>query len=139
LASAKAAAAFVGLNPSNWESGLSASPSRPITHQGPAELRLAYYQAANVARQHDPQLAETYRRLMVERNHNHISATTAVARKLVCRAWAVLHTGRPYQLRDLDGNPIDRATATSLCATLAVPDDIRRRSRVRQQRGRLSL
>ena len=136
--SAKAAAAFVGLNPSNWESGLSAAPSRPITKQGPPELRLAYYQAANVARQHDPQLAETYRRLMVERNHNHISATTAVARKLACRAWAVLHTGQPYQLRDLDGNAIDQPAATALCATLAVPEDIRRRRRARQQQGRLS-
>ncbi len=45
LPSSKAAAAFVGLNSSNWESGLSVSPSRPITKQGPPELRLAYYQA----------------------------------------------------------------------------------------------
>jgi hypothetical protein len=114
--SAKEAAAFVGLNPSNWESGLSASPSRPVTKQGPAELRLAYYQAANVARRHDPQLAACCRRLMVERNHNHIKATTAVARKLACRAWAVLHNDQPYQLRDLDGHPIDQPTATALAA-----------------------
>jgi transposase len=33
--SGKQAAAFVGLNPSNWESGLMASPSRPITKEGP--------------------------------------------------------------------------------------------------------
>jgi transposase len=136
---AKAAAAFVGLNPSNWESGLTASPSRRITKQGPPELRLAHYQAANVARQHDPQLAETYRRLMVERNHNHISANTAVARKLACRAWAVLHSGQPYQLRDLDGNDIDHTAANALCATLAVPDEVRRRTRVHLKRGRLSL
>jgi transposase len=138
LLSAKAAAAFVGLNPSNWESGLSASPSRPITKQGPAELRLAYYQAANVARQHDPELADFYRRLMVNRKHNHIKANTAVARKLVCRAWAVLQTGRPYQLRDLDGNDIDQAAATAVAAALAVPDDVRRRARAVNQRGRLS-
>jgi transposase len=137
--SAKEASAFVGLNPSNWESGLSASPSRPITKQGPPELRLAYYQAANVARQHDPGLAEVYRRLMVERNHHHISATTAVARKLACRAWAVLRSGQPYVLRDLEGTPISQGEATALCATLAVPDDIRRRRRAHQRRGRLSL
>jgi transposase len=139
LDSAKAAAAFVGLNPSNWESGLSASPSRPITKQGPAELRLAYYQAANIARRHDPELAEFYRHLMVNRHHNHIKANTAVARKLVCRAWAVLHTGQPYQLRDLDGHQIDQPTATALAATLAVPDDVRRRARAHTQKGRLSL
>jgi transposase len=137
--SAKEAAAFVGLNPSNWESGLMASPSRPITKQGPAELRLAYYQAANVARRHDPELADTYRRLMVERNHNHIKATTAVARKLACRAWAVLHNGRPYQRRDLDGHPIDQPTATALAAQLVVPDEVRRRTRAHLKRGRLSF
>jgi transposase len=139
LNSAKAAAAFVGLNPSNWESGLSASPSRPITKQGPAELRLAYYQAANIARRHDPELAEFYRHLMVDRRHNHIKANTAVARKLACRAWAVLHTGQPYQLRDLDGHPIDQPTAAAMAAALAVPDDVRRRTRAHTQRGRLSL
>jgi hypothetical protein len=138
LASAKAAAAFIGLNPSNWESGLRASPSRPITKQGPAELRLAYYQAANVARQHDPELALAYRRLMVERGHNHIKATTAIARKLACRAWAVLQTGKPYVLRDLDGKPIGQEEATAICTTLAVPEGVRRRSRARQ-RGRLSM
>ncbi|MDQ6946470.1 MAG: transposase [Actinomycetota bacterium] len=85
LPSAKSAAAFVGSNPSNWESGLSASPSRPITKQGPAELLLAYYQAANIARRHAPDLAAFYRKLMVNRNHNHIKANFAVARKLACR------------------------------------------------------
>ena len=137
LPSAKAAAAFVGLNPSNWESGLSAAPSRKITKEGPAALRLAYYQAANVARRHDPGLAAHYRKLMVERRHNHISANTAIARKLACRTWSVLHTGDAYQTRDLDGNPIDTATATRIAAELAVPDDVRRRSRT-TRRGRLS-
>ena len=135
LLSAKAAAAFVGLNPSNWESGLSASPSRPITKQGPAELRLSFYQAANIARRHDPELAEFYRRLMVNRHHNHIKATTAVARKLAARAWAVLQTAQPYQLRDLDGNHIDQRSATTIAAALAVPDDVRRRARAHNQRG----
>lgn len=74
---------------------------------------------------------------MVERNHNHISATTA-ARKLVWRCWAVLQSGQPYVLRDLDGHTIDQAKANALCATLALPADLRRRSRAHQQRGRLS-
>ena len=75
-----------------------------------------------------PALADLYQRLMVQRRHNHISANTAVARKLVCRAWAVLQTGQPYQPRDLDGNPIDAATATAMAAALAVPDEVRRRA-----------
>jgi hypothetical protein len=62
-----------------------------------------------------------------------------VARKLACRAWAVLHTGQPYRLRDLDGNPIDRAGATALAAEFTVPDEVRRRTRAHLTRGRLSL
>lgn len=135
---AKAAAAHTGLNPSMWSSGLTESPSRRITKQGPAELRLALYQAANIARRRDPQLAEHYRRLMCERGHNHISATTAVARKLACRAWAIATTGHPYQPRDLNGDPITLDHAVVLAAELAVPDDIRARRRGYTRRGRLN-
>jgi hypothetical protein len=38
-------------------------PSRAITKEGPAVLRLAFFQAANGARRHDPQLAGFYHRL----------------------------------------------------------------------------
>lgn len=135
---AKAAVAHTGLNPSMWSSGLTESPSRRITKQGPAELRLALYQAANVARRHDPEVADHYRRLMTERGHNHISANTAIARKLACRAWAIATTGRAYQPRDLDGNPVSYDQATALAAELAVPDDIRARRRGHTRRGRLN-
>jgi transposase len=138
---AKQAGAFVGLNPSNWESGLMVSPSRPITKEGPPDLRLALYQAANVARQHDPQLADHYRRLMVDRAHNHMSANTAVARKLTSRIWAVLNTGKPYVLRDVEGNEITDEQGNALAAKLAVPEDVRKRSRARNaafKRGRLA-
>lgn len=137
LRSAKAAGAFVGLNPSNWESGLSASPSRSITKEGPAEMRLAYYQAANVARRRDPQLAAHYRRLICERGHTHIQANCAVARKLAARTWAVLQTGQPYEPRDLEGKPIDLDTATRLAVELEVPANKRRRNRATNpRRGR---
>jgi transposase len=136
--SAKAASAHAGLNPSMWSSGLTEAPSRPITKQGPAELRLALYQSANVARRHDPQLGEHYRRLMCERGHNHVSANTAVARKLACRAWAVATNDRPYETRDLDGNPITLDQATRLADELTVPDHIRARTRGHTRRGRLN-
>jgi len=133
LRPAKAAAAHVGLNPSNWESGQYRSPSRHITKQGPADLRLLLYQAANVARHHDPGLAAHYRRLMCDRGHTHISANSAIARKLAGRAWKILQTKQPYEIRDLDGNPIDPVTARAICAELAVPADTRRRNRATQQ------
>jgi transposase len=50
FASAKAAASYVGLNPSTWSSGTVSQPSRAITKEGPAALRLAFFQAANAAR-----------------------------------------------------------------------------------------
>lgn len=137
LRSAKAAAAHAGLNPSRWESGQYRSSSRHITKQGPADLRLALYQAANVARHHDPGLAAHYRKLMCDRGHTHISATTAVARKLAGRAWKVLQDQQPYEVRDLDNNAIDSTTARMICAELAVPADTRRRNRATRQ-GRLT-
>jgi hypothetical protein len=92
---AKAAQSFVGLNPSNWSSRQMESPSRAITKEGPPVLRLAFYQAANVARTRDPQLAEFYQRLMVERGHCHTKANCAVARKLVARTWVTIVSGTP--------------------------------------------
>lgn len=128
---AKEAQSFVGLNPSNWSSGQMEAPSRSITKEGPGVLRLAFYQAGNVARTVDPQLAEFYRRLMVERGHCHTQASCAVARKLVGRTWATLTSSSSYQLRDLDGQPITRRHAKEQAAALAVPDDVRRRTRAR--------
>jgi transposase len=135
------AQAYVGVNPSNWSSGETAQPSRAITKEGPAALRLAFYQAANVARTLDPQLACFYRKLMVERGHCHAQANCAVARKLVARTWATLTSGSPYELRDLDGGPVTRRLAKELAGALAVPDVVRRRSRARStaaHRGRLT-
>jgi hypothetical protein len=124
----KAARSFVGLNPSHWSSGQMESPSREISKEGPPVLRLAFYQAAHVARTHDPQLADLYRRLMVERGHCHTKAKCAVARKLVARTWATITSGASYELRDLNGTPVTRREATKLAAALAVPDDIRCRA-----------
>ncbi|MDO5740429.1 MAG: transposase [Ornithinimicrobium sp.] len=46
LVTAKAAAPYVGVTPSTWSSGTVTQPSRAITKEGPAVLRLAFYQAA---------------------------------------------------------------------------------------------
>jgi transposase len=82
FASGKAAASYVGLNPSTWSSGTVSQPSRAITKEGPAVLRLAFFQAANAARGQDPQLAGFYHQLMTEHGHCHTQACVAVARKL---------------------------------------------------------
>jgi transposase len=129
---AKAAASYVGLTPSSWSSGTVSQPKRAIRKEGPAVLRLAFYQAGNAARRVDPQLAALYCRLMTERGHCHTSATVAVARKLVERTWTVLTRGEPYQLRDLDGEPVTERAARQLIAErLTVPEPVRARARAR--------
>lgn len=75
---------------------------------------------------------------MTERGHNHISANTAVARKLACRVWAIATTGRPYQPRDLEGNPISYTQATEMALELAIDPDIRSRRRGHARKGRLN-
>jgi transposase len=125
FASAKAAASYVGLNPSTWSSGTVSQPSRAIIKEGPAVLRLAFFQAANGARRRDPQLACFYG-LMTEHAHCHTQACVAVARKLVERTWTVLTRGTPYQLRDVDGAPIGQLEAKRVVKDhYTVPDDLR--------------
>jgi transposase len=130
FSSAKAAASYVGLNPSTWSSGTVSQPSRAITKEGPAVLRLAFYQAANAARRQDPQLAGFYHRLMTQQGHCHTQACVAVARKLVERTWTVLTRGQPYQLRDLDGHPLSHVEAKKLIKEkCTVPDRVRATAR----------
>jgi transposase len=140
--SGKQAASYVGITPSSWASGTVSQPRRAITKEGPAALRLAFYQAANGARRTDPQLAAFYHRLMTQRGHCHTQATVAVARKLVERTWLVLTSGLPYQLRDLDGRPIsERAAKALIAAELAVDPEIRARARAHSaatHRGKLT-
>jgi hypothetical protein len=129
---AKDAASYVGITPSNWASGTVIQPSRAISKEGPPVLRLAFYQAANVARGQDPQLAAFYHRLMVHRGHTHTQACVAVARKLVERTWTVLHRGQPYQIRDLDGNPATQRAAKQLIKDhYTVDEQTRSRARAR--------
>lgn len=91
-------------------------PRRAISKEGPAPLRLAFYQAGSVARTMDPQLAAFYHRLMTEHGHCHTQATIAVARKLAERTWKTLITGQMYELRDLEGNPVTKRAAKELIA-----------------------
>jgi transposase len=130
FANAKQACSYVGMTPSNWSSGTVDHAGRAITKEGPAVLRLAFYQAANIARGLDPQLAEFYYRLMVGRGHCHTQATVAVARKLIERTWTVLTRQAPYQLRDLDQTPVTARAAKAIIANnYVVPEDVRKRSR----------
>jgi hypothetical protein len=90
---------------------------RAISREGPAPLRLAFYQAGSVARTMDPQLAAFLHRIMTEYGHCHTQATIAVARKLAERTWKTLTTGQKmYELRDLEGQPVTKRAAKELIA-----------------------
>lgn len=127
--------AYTGLIPREDSSG-DAQRRGHISKAGPTLLRWALYLAADVARKHDPQLADLYRRLMVERGRHHNQALCAVATHLSDRIYAILREHRPYQPRDLDGQPTTHADATRQAGSLAVDDATRERLRNRKrQRG----
>ena len=127
--------AYTGLVPRENSSGESRRRGQ-ISKAGPWVLRWALYLAADVARQWDPQLAELYRRLMVERGRTHTQAVCAVASHLAARIWAVVHENRPYQWRDLAGDPITREQAHALAQSLRVDSETRARLRTAfKQRG----
>lgn len=123
---------YTGLVPRESSSGQLQRRGR-MSKAGPSVLRWALYLAADVARQWDPQLAELYRRLMVERGRSHTQALCAVAGHLVARIWAVVRENRPYQWRDLDGCPISRDQARALARSLAVDRETRARLRIRRE------
>lgn len=120
--------AYTGLVPRESSSGESKKRGR-ISKAGPSVLRWALYLAADVARQWDPQMANLYRRLMVERGRTHTQALCAVASHLVGRIWAVVREDRPYEWRDLAGNPIDCDQGHHLAKLLKVDRETRARLR----------
>ena len=91
-------------------------------------LRLACYQAAGGARRVDPQLAEYYRHLMVERGHCHTQATVAVARKLVERTWTVLTRGQPFPIPRPRRHSPDPRSSQRRGPGPAVPKTVRARA-----------
>jgi transposase len=124
---------FCGLFPKHRSSGGVERPGQRVTKSGPNRIKRALYLAADAARRVDPQLAEVYWRLMVRKGHHHRQALCAVATRLINRILSVLKSGRPYILRDLDGQPITLAQARQIIAArFVVPEEVRR-SRRRQQ------
>jgi len=106
-----------------------------MTKAGPSIMRMALYQAGDVGRRWDPQLAAVYYREMVCHGKNHRQAMGAVMSHLGARVLAVLKEDRPYELRELDGKPISRDDAKRLILSeYHVPEDIRRERRRRNRK-----
>jgi len=116
---------YAGLVPREDSSGASLRSGGP-TKAGDACLREALYLAANAARKSDPTLAARYHRLMVADGKHHNSALCTIAAVLLTRIAACLRSGRPYELRDVDGRAIEVAEGRSICAErYTVPTEVR--------------
>ena len=89
--------AYVGIDPKVTQSGNSLKTGR-ITKRGNPHLRSAFYLAAQVSRQHDPELKDFYQKKIQEGKPVRV-AIVAVARKLVERVYAVVKNNRPYEVR----------------------------------------
>ena len=120
---------FTGLVPKLDESGTS-SRYGPPTKAGDPALRETLFNAADRARKTDPTLAARYHRLVTQTGKHHNSAVCTLAAVLVTRLAACWRNRTPYQLHDVDGQPITEAQGRTICATrYQVTDADRARNR----------
>jgi transposase len=125
---------WTGMVPAGEQSGNRLAKGLGLTQAGPDLIKATLYQNANVARQWDVQLAQIYHRQMETYGKHHTQAVCAVASHLVNRIWAVLTQNRPYQLLDLQGNPISPADARQFIQThFTVSNEVRQRTNVRSR------
>jgi transposase len=129
--------AYLGLTPKASETGETDRKGQPISQAGNRRLRTQLLRSAETARKLDPQLAAIYYDQMVNKGAVHLKALCVVAARLAERAWVVMHRGHPYELRDIDGTPVDPATAKRIIAErFTVPEQIRRQRRSKKKGGR---
>ena len=127
---------YLGLAPKASETGNTDRKGQKISKAGNRDLRTQLQRSAETARQIDPQLAAVYHDQMVAKGAVHNKALCVVAAKLAERAWTVMRRGTPYVVCDVDGTPIDRATARQIIAErYTVPEHIRRQRRSRKTAG----
>jgi hypothetical protein len=107
-----------------------------MTKAGPSIMRMGLYQAGDIGRRWDPQLAAVYYREMVYHGKNHRQAMGAVMSHLGARVFTVLKEDRPYELRDTKGNLISKDGARRLILDkYQVPEEIRRERRRRNPKA----
>lgn len=117
---------FCGLFPRRSDSGGAERPGQSITQGGNDRIKRALVLAADTARKVDPELAEVYARLMIEKGHHHKQALCAVANRLANRIYSVMRRGTPYILRDDGGVPITIDKARAIIAEYyTVPETVR--------------
>lgn len=131
------AAAFrqwCGIVPRSHQSGQHNAKGGRITQAGPNLVKATLYMNALVARQYDIGLAKVYYTQMVTYGKHHNQAAVACASHLASRIYAILTKQTPYQVRDLDGNPISvEAAQAYIRQHLTVPESVRLRSNAKSR------
>ena len=90
--------AFAGIDPSINQSGEFTGNRNHMSKRGSPYLRRALWQAACVARLHNPILKNYYLEKVAQGKHS-MTATGAVARKLTYIIHAVLRDNKPYVIK----------------------------------------
>jgi len=130
--SQSAFANYNGVVPDSRQSANTEAKGLRMTKAGPSIMRWALYQASQIGRRYDPQLASVYHREMVHNGKNHKQAMGAVMSHIGARILAVLQENRPYELRDNKGKPITWEEARKLVlANYQVPEEIKQARRRR--------
>lgn len=90
--------AYAGIDPTVYRSGQFEAAEAHMSKRGSPNLRRALWLAANVARQHDPDLKAYYQKKKKEGKH-HNTVIGALCRKLLSRVYVILKEERPYVVR----------------------------------------
>ena len=127
-----------GMIPFSSQSGWGQAQGLRITQAGPDLIKRTAFLNANIARLYDPQIAAIYYDQMVHKGKHHLQAVCACATHLLIRVFVVLRDNRPLNLRDVDGSPLTKLAARTICKQkYTVPEKVRIQNnhRVRTQRA----
>lgn len=92
---ARAASAFVGLNPQQHASGSSVQRRARLSKMGDAQMRRALYMPAVCAKRFNPLVRALCQRLAAKGKHN-LAILGAAMHKLLCLAYGVLKSRKPF-------------------------------------------
>lgn len=93
--SSRACVSHAGLDPCVFESGTSVHKAPRISRRGNKYLRRALFLPALAAASHDPG-ANAFKERLLARGKKPLQATTAIMRKMLTVAWALMKTPAPY-------------------------------------------
>jgi transposase len=92
---ARAATAFVGLNPQHHDSGSAVHRRAHLSKMGDAQMRRALYMPAVAAKRFTPLVRDLCQRLAAKGKHN-LAILGAAMHKLLCLAYGVLKSRQPF-------------------------------------------